>query len=346
MVSPRIESVGAEPRKGSAVAWSSRYRPRDRWRFMNSTPDMMRYLASTSVSAAPRSRVSAGRGPARCSPLDPPPGQEPVERAADRRLCRRRSFPILELAAPQPSSRPPFPDRSRPGLGPSIASTSWSTAPGPRTWSWLFPASPARTRVRQMTQLINSDVVVHWVLVDSGRLDLGSLTAIVHPRTTWSLHSAAPPRATVAAASLGPPDLGSLRSSGSSMQPSPPLPCLCSRPCLPWLPWPSWSRPAGRSFTRRSAWAGGPAVPHHQVSQHAVRRRERDRPDLGLRSRHPLHPDRRLAAAHQHRRAAPALERPARRHEPGRAAAGTPQLRRQFRQTVPDYDLRHAVPAA
>ena len=42
MVSPRIESVGAEPREGSAVARSSGYRPRDRWRFMNSTPDMMR----------------------------------------------------------------------------------------------------------------------------------------------------------------------------------------------------------------------------------------------------------------------------------------------------------------
>ena len=51
-----------------------------------------------------------------------------------------------------------------------------STWPGPRTSSWLFRASPARTRAPQMTQLINSDVVVHWVFVDSARVDLGSLT--------------------------------------------------------------------------------------------------------------------------------------------------------------------------
>jgi exopolysaccharide biosynthesis polyprenyl glycosylphosphotransferase len=45
----------------------------------------------------------------------------------------------------------------------------------------------------QLTQLINSHVVVHWVLVDSGRLDLGNVTPS-SPSTTWTLHSVAPPR--------------------------------------------------------------------------------------------------------------------------------------------------------
>ena len=158
-----------------------------------------------------------------------------------------------------------------------------------------------------MTQLINSAVVVHWVLVDSGRLDLGSLA----PHS--QLHHMVAPLSSrhdpaVAATALGPPDLGPPLKR-ISMRPSPLLPSLCFPPCLPWLPWPSWSRPAGRSFTRRIGWGRGAGFPNHQVSQHEVRRRARDRADLGLRPRHPLHPDRRLAAAHQYRRAAPALER-------------------------------------
>ena len=57
MASPMFESVGADPREGPAVARSPGYRPRDRWRFMNSTPDLMSHLALTSVSAASRRRV-------------------------------------------------------------------------------------------------------------------------------------------------------------------------------------------------------------------------------------------------------------------------------------------------
>jgi exopolysaccharide biosynthesis polyprenyl glycosylphosphotransferase len=44
----------------------------------------------------------------------------------------------------------------------------------------------------QVNQLINSDVIVHWVLVDSGRLDFGSL-APTSSSTTWTLHSVTPP---------------------------------------------------------------------------------------------------------------------------------------------------------
>jgi undecaprenyl-phosphate glucose phosphotransferase len=39
-----------------------------------------------------------------------------------------------------------------------------------------------------VTQVINSDVIVQWILVDSGRLDLGSLTTS-SPSRTWSVHA-------------------------------------------------------------------------------------------------------------------------------------------------------------
>src|SRR5271163_746112 len=55
MVSPGTENVGAEPHDGSAVASSSRFRPRDRWRFMNRPSESMSSIALASV--APRSRV-------------------------------------------------------------------------------------------------------------------------------------------------------------------------------------------------------------------------------------------------------------------------------------------------
>src|SRR5262245_7572849 len=46
----------------------------------------------------------------------------------------------------------------------------------------------------RVTQLINSDVPVHWVLVDSGRLDLESLTPTASS-CSWSPHSGERPRA-------------------------------------------------------------------------------------------------------------------------------------------------------
>jgi len=51
------------------------------------------------------------------------------------------------------------------------------------------PAHQSRPRV---TQLINSGVIVHWVLADSGRLDLGSPRSSASP--TWFVDSVAPPR--------------------------------------------------------------------------------------------------------------------------------------------------------
>jgi exopolysaccharide biosynthesis polyprenyl glycosylphosphotransferase len=44
----------------------------------------------------------------------------------------------------------------------------------------------------QVPQLSNSAVIVHWVLVDTGRLDVASLSSS-SPTTTWSLHSGITP---------------------------------------------------------------------------------------------------------------------------------------------------------
>ena len=217
MVSPRIEGVGAEPREGSTVARSSGYRPRDRGRFMNSTPASMRSFASTlGLRSAPQSGV-ARRGPARRSPLDTPSGPEPLERTADRRLYRCGPFATLRACEPGaailPSIAKPTPSRC---WGTSIAWKSWSIWPGPPMSSWLFRASPARTSGPELTQLINSDVVVHWVFVDSARVDLGSLTT-ASSTTTWSLHSASPAIARpLQRATLGPTQLDSRTSKGSS----------------------------------------------------------------------------------------------------------------------------------
>ena len=74
--------------------------------------------------------------------------------------------------------------------------------------------------------------------------------------------------------------------------------------------------------------AGGPDLPDAQVPEHEARRRGGDRPDLGLEPRLPLHADRRLAAAHQHRRIAPTGQRGSGRDEPGRPPPRAPGLRR------------------
>ena len=73
-------------------------------------------------------------------------------------------------------------------ISPSIArptpSLFWATSTASTSWSICARATHVVVAVSgksgphsrpRMTQLINSDVVVHWVFVDSGRVDLGSL---------------------------------------------------------------------------------------------------------------------------------------------------------------------------
>ena len=188
--------------------------------------------------------------------LDPPPGHR-----ARGAACRSSgsSMPVIPDpracgpgAGISPSIPRPIPSRS---WAPSIGSTSWSTAPGPRTSSWPSRASPSPHARPHVTQLINSDVAVHWVLVDSGRLDLG----LAGGRSSGSPRPGrctrpTPPTSSAAAARLGPAHRG--HASLKRIIDTAIAACALHRalaPCLPWSPWPSWSRRAGRSSTRRSA---------------------------------------------------------------------------------------------
>ena len=194
MASPRIESAGAEPREAAAVARSPGYRPRDRWRFMNSTPDLMSHLALTSVSAATRSRVLlvGARRDARHlirrlgkSPWNGPPIVGFVDAGHSRSSSlrpRSRHFALHSQTDPVPVLGPidrldELVDIAR--ATHVVVAVSGKSGPHSR--------SP-------VSQLSNSDVIVQWVLVDSTRLDLGSLAAS-STATTWSLHSATRPRA-------------------------------------------------------------------------------------------------------------------------------------------------------
>jgi undecaprenyl-phosphate glucose phosphotransferase len=193
MVSPRIDSAGAEPREGSTVARSSGYRPRDRGRFMNSTPDMMRYVASTPVSAARRSRVllvGARRDARRLirqlgeSPWNGPPIVGFIDAGHARTSSlrpRSRHFALHCQTDPVPvlghiDHLDELVDLAQ--ATHVVLAVSGKSGPHSRT---------------KMTQLINSDVVVHCVFVDSGRVDFGSLNTSSASTTTWSLHSASAP---------------------------------------------------------------------------------------------------------------------------------------------------------
>jgi exopolysaccharide biosynthesis polyprenyl glycosylphosphotransferase len=196
MASPSFESVGAEPHEGPVVTRSPGYRPRDRWRFMNSTPDIMRHLTLTSVPVVSRSRVllvGARRDARRLirrlgkSPWNGPPIVGFVDAGHSRSSSlrtRNRHFALHSQTDPVPVLGPvdrldELVDLAR--ATHVVVAVSGKTGPRSRP---------------QVSQLINSDVVVQWVLVDSARLDLASLTAS-STATTWSLHSVTPPRAHV-----------------------------------------------------------------------------------------------------------------------------------------------------
>jgi undecaprenyl-phosphate glucose phosphotransferase len=171
MVRPGIETVGTELCANSGVASS----PRDRRRFMKSRADSTAESASSAARAASRVVLVGGRRDAR-------------------RLIRR--------LGERPWSGPPivgFVDAGHAGSS-SVTSRSRHLALHPETDP--VPVLGGVDRLRELvdraratavlvavsgkpgipgrphlTQLINSDVPVHWILVDSGRLDLGTLSA-------------------------------------------------------------------------------------------------------------------------------------------------------------------------
>jgi undecaprenyl-phosphate glucose phosphotransferase len=193
MVGPGIEKVGTEPVDGSAVASSSRYRPRDRWRFMNRPPDIKRSVALTSIVVAPRSRVllvGARRDARRLirglskSPWSGPPIVGFVDAGHGRSSSLRtrcRHFALHSQTDPIPV------------LG-SIDRLDELVDVARATHVIVAVSGKSGPHVRpQVTQLINSQVVVQWVLVDSGRVDLPAL-APSSPSPTWLLHTPTPAR--------------------------------------------------------------------------------------------------------------------------------------------------------
>ncbi len=192
MASPSIEGVGAGHREGPAVVRSLEHGPRDRRRVMHSSPELLGRLPLTTVIAAPRKRVllvGARRDARRLirrlgkRPWSGPPIVGFVDAGHSRSSSmrpRRRHFAFHSQADPVPVLGPierldELVDQAR--ATHVVVAVSGKSSPHSQ---------------HAMTQLINSAVVVHWVLVDSGRLDLDSL-APTPTSTTWLLHSPALP---------------------------------------------------------------------------------------------------------------------------------------------------------
>jgi undecaprenyl-phosphate glucose phosphotransferase len=188
MVSPRIENAVSEPIDGSAVVTTSRFRPRDRWRSMNSPVDILGYLALPSAAAASRSRVlliGARRDVRRLKhrlASGPWNGPHIVGFVATGNGRFSSLRPHNRQIALHPQTDPV------PVLG-SIDRLSELVDRARATHVVVAVSGNPGSRERPpVTQVINSDVIVQWILVDSGRLDLGPLTTS-SPSTTWTVHS-------------------------------------------------------------------------------------------------------------------------------------------------------------
>ena len=188
MVGPRIEDAVPEPVDGSAVVTSSRFRSRDRWRSMNNPANILKYLALPSVAAAARSRVllvGARRDAKRLiHRLASGPWNGPrivgFVAAGHGRFSSLR--PDNRHIALHPQTNPV------PVLGSIDRLSELVNRTGATHVVVAVAGNPLGNERPPVTQVINSDVIVQWILVDSGRLDLGSLTTS-SPSRTWSVHA-------------------------------------------------------------------------------------------------------------------------------------------------------------
>jgi undecaprenyl-phosphate glucose phosphotransferase len=175
MVRPVIETVAAESSTGSGIGCSSSLRPRNRWRIINGPVSLLGWVASPKVADGPKGRVVlvGARRDAR----------QLVRRLGDTGWSGLPIVGFVDAGHRRSSSMRP---RSRqialhsqadpvPVLG-SIDHLG-QLVDRVRATHVVMAVSerPNRDSHPPMTQLINSDVAVHWVLVDSGRLDLATL---------------------------------------------------------------------------------------------------------------------------------------------------------------------------
>ena len=187
MVSPRIEDAVPEPIDGSAVVTTSRFRSRDRWRSMNSPADILRYLALPSAAATSQTRVVLIAA------------RRDIRRLKDRLANGPWNGPHIvgfiaaghgRFSGPRPLNRQ-IALYSQTNPVPVLGSIDRLNELVDRVRAThLVVAVSGNSGLRNrppVTQVINSDVIVQWILVDSGRLDLGPLTNS-SPSTTWTLH--------------------------------------------------------------------------------------------------------------------------------------------------------------
>jgi undecaprenyl-phosphate glucose phosphotransferase len=173
MVRPGMDTIGAEGTVGSGVA-ASGFRPRGRWRLMNGHDHSVRGPTSTSVhSASPRVVLVGKRrdtrrlirrlgdhpwsGPTVVGYVDLGHGPGATLRPHHRHLVLHpETDPVPVLGSIDHLDQ--LVDRAR--------ATHVVVA---------VSGKPGRLARPLEAQLINSDVAVHWVFLDSGRPDLGAL---------------------------------------------------------------------------------------------------------------------------------------------------------------------------
>ncbi len=181
MVRPGIENVAAESSTGAGIACSSSLRPTNRWRILNATRNLLRScVASPKVADGPKGRVvlvGARRDARRLVRRLGDTGWSglPIVGFVDAGHGRSSSMRSRSRHLPLHSQTDPVPVLGSVDhleeLVDRVRATHVVMAVSER---------PSRDSRPPMTQLINSDVVVHWVLVDSGRLDLGNFLGF-HP---------------------------------------------------------------------------------------------------------------------------------------------------------------------
>jgi undecaprenyl-phosphate glucose phosphotransferase len=173
MVRPGIEIVAAESSTGSGIACSSSRKPSNRWRFLNGPLNLWAWVGSPRVDSGPKGRVvlvGARRDARRLVRrlgqtgwsglpivgfIDAGHGRSASLRPQSRHLAlHSQTVPVPVLGSIDHLGE--LVDRARATHVVMAVSERPSTDPRP-----------------PMTQLINSEVELHWVLVDSGRFEPG-----------------------------------------------------------------------------------------------------------------------------------------------------------------------------
>ncbi len=178
MVRPGIETVGAESSPGSGIAYSSSRRLRGWWRLMHGARNMLGVVALSSADLRPRNRIVLVGAPRDARRL--------ARRLGDTDWSGLSIVGFVDAGHGRTSSLRP---RSRhlalhaqtdpvPVLGPIDHIQRLVDRARATHVVVAVPERPSDDTRSSMPQLINSDVAVHWVLVNSGQLDMKAMGSI------------------------------------------------------------------------------------------------------------------------------------------------------------------------